>query len=30
MYNFKEIEAKWKSEWKKNPVNPFDEKKEKY
>ena len=30
MYNFREIEAKWRSEWKKNPVNPFDEKKEKY
>ena len=29
-YNFREIEAKWRAEWKKNPVNPFDEKKEKY
>ena len=29
-YNYREIEAKWRAEWKKNPVNPFDEKKEKY
>ena len=29
-YNFKEIELKWKKYWEKNPVNSFDEKKEKY
>ena len=29
-YNFKEIEKKWNEYWEKNPVNPKDEKKEKY
>ena len=29
-YNFKEIEKKWNKYWEENPVNPKDEKKEKY
>ena len=29
-YNFKEIEKKWNEYWDKNPVNPKDDKKEKY
>ena len=29
-YNFKEIEKKWNEYWEKNPINPKDEKKEKY
>lgn len=29
-YNFKEIEKKWEKYWDENPVNPKDEKKEKY
>lgn len=29
-YNHKEIEEKWQKVWDKNPVNKFDEKKEKY
>ena len=29
-YNFREIEKKWTEYWDKNPVNPKDEKKEKY
>lgn len=29
-YNFSEIEKKWNEYWEKNPVNPKDEKKEKY
>lgn len=29
-YNFKEIEKKWDKYWEENPVNPKDEKKEKY
>ena len=29
-YNFKEIEKKWDKYWEENPVNPKDDKKEKY
>ena len=29
-YNFREIEKKWNEEWEKNPINKYDEKKEKY
>ena len=29
-YNFREIEKKWNKYWEENPVNPKDEKKEKY
>lgn len=29
-YNFKQIEKKWREEWKKNPVNKKDNNKEKY